>query len=66
MTFPWWPIFGEMCPWMVRGVGEIPQQLFFKLIIVAEISRAAEISENLRYISEGFSTSRILIRKYEI
>ena len=31
------------------GVGEIPQYLFCKLIIVAEIPRAAEISENLRY-----------------
>ena len=30
------------------GVGEIPHWLFCKLIIVAEIPRAAEISENLR------------------
>ena len=36
------------------GVGEIPQfiyLLFCGLIIVAEIPRAAEISENLRYFA---------------
>ena len=32
-------------------VGEFPQQLFGRLIIVAEIPRAAEISENLRYMT---------------
>ena len=31
------------------GVGEFPQFLFGRLIIVAEFPRAAKISENLRY-----------------
>ena len=32
-------------------MGEITQYLIWKLVIVAEIPRAAEISENLRYMS---------------
>ena len=42
MKFNWWPTFGEMCPWMDRD----SPVLFCKLIIVAEIPRTAENSEN--------------------
>ena len=52
MKLTWWPIFGEVCPWMDHGWGEIPQYLFCKLIIVAEIPRAAEIFENLLYMHD--------------
>ena len=38
-------------------VGEFPQKLFGRLIIVAEFPRAAEISENLRYVQFYFVAS---------
>ena len=48
MKFTWWPIFGEMCPWMDRGWAKFPSKYFVNELIVAEIPRAAKISENLR------------------
>ena len=46
MKFTSWPTFGEMCPWMNRGLAKFPSNYFVNE--VAEFPRAAEFSENLR------------------